>query len=298
MPDPIHSHLTVTVLHAVHHNWLHNQEHKSTVGNNTVLWIIRKGGLTVQSGLREWQISAGEAFLARFSNGRTVSTNSGCEWLSLGISASLFESFDLMPMFPLPAHRRLDTSQQQLFEFCFEQCKSILEPESMKPWDSESFPMAFQIQRLNRAKLSALQSLNIQGATQCLFANLWSILNPEVTLEQVVKRDFPDWMPHFMMLRQQHPDISVEEIARELGISRRQLIREFRHWFGRPPRQYLNYLRLEEARRMLLISDVSLKTVANRYCFVSVPHFIRLFNREFGISPDKYRQEHMTNLTI
>jgi AraC-like DNA-binding protein len=298
MRDPILTHLTVTVLHAVHHRWSEGQSHTSAMGSNTVLWVVQKGGLTVRSGLREWQIQAGEAFLAHFPSGRTVFTSSGCEWLSLGISASLFESLDLMPMLPLPALCALDSNQQAAFKFYFEQCNRVLEPESSGPWDSIYFPTAFQLQHLNRTELPALQALALQGAGQALLAQLWVLINPEITLEQIARRNFPDWMPHFMLMRQQQPDISVEEVARELGISRRQLIREFRQWFDMPPRQYLNFLRLEEARRMLLVSDASLKVVANRCGFVSVPHFIRLFNQEFGITPDKYRQGQMINSVV
>lgn len=79
--------------------------------------------------------------------------------------------------------------------------------------------------------------------------------------------------------------LSPVEIARCLGISRRQLERLFGEQLGvSPARRYLQ-LRLERARTALLRSTRALEDVAQSTGFASMPHFITRYREAYGCTP-------------
>lgn len=79
--------------------------------------------------------------------------------------------------------------------------------------------------------------------------------------------------------------VSVEELAREAGLSPFHFHRAFKQTFGRPPHQHLLSLRLERARRLLETPEASLAGIAHRLGFSDQSHFTRMFRKQFGVTP-------------
>ena len=79
--------------------------------------------------------------------------------------------------------------------------------------------------------------------------------------------------------------LTIETLAREVGLSPAHFARAFRESLGRPPHQYLLALRLERARRLLETTKASLSDIAQRTGFADQAHFTRLFKRAFGVTP-------------
>ena len=79
--------------------------------------------------------------------------------------------------------------------------------------------------------------------------------------------------------------LSVESLAKEVGLSPAHFSRAFKETMGVPPHRYLLNLRLERARRMLDAEDATLSAVAQRAGFADQAHFTRLFKREYGVTP-------------
>jgi AraC family transcriptional regulator len=88
-----------------------------------------------------------------------------------------------------------------------------------------------------------------------------------------------------LMDAQLDASLTVDFLAREVGLSPAHFARAFRETVGRAPHQYLLTLRLERARRLLDAPDVVLSDVALRSGFADQAHFTRLFKREFGVTP-------------
>ncbi|MDY0872886.1 GlxA family transcriptional regulator [Dongia rigui] len=83
--------------------------------------------------------------------------------------------------------------------------------------------------------------------------------------------------------------VSPAVIARDLGISQRQLERQFQAQFGRTPVAYHRDLRLDQARRMLTQSTLSVTIIAIVCGFGSPSHFAQLYRQRFGKLPTKDR---------
>lgn len=91
------------------------------------------------------------------------------------------------------------------------------------------------------------------------------------------------------MLRHLDGDLSVERLAERCSLSRRQLSRRFREAFGLAPAQYVERLRVDEARQRLSESRVPVERIATAVGFRSVDVFRRAFERQVGIAPARYR---------
>jgi transcriptional regulator GlxA family with amidase domain len=86
-------------------------------------------------------------------------------------------------------------------------------------------------------------------------------------------------------------DLSVEALSRRTQWSARQFSRRFKAAFGLPPRNYVERLRLDEARRRLLDLHQTVQSIAVEVGYTSDDAFRRAFERRFGMSPGAYRRQ-------
>jgi AraC-like DNA-binding protein len=86
-------------------------------------------------------------------------------------------------------------------------------------------------------------------------------------------------------------DISVEEMAEVMNLSRSYFTRIFNREMGLSPRMYLEDLRLKTAMGLLFKEQVSVKETAALCGIYDVNYFCRLFRKRYGISPGKYKEK-------
>lgn len=86
-----------------------------------------------------------------------------------------------------------------------------------------------------------------------------------------------------------HP-ITVEEVARHVGVSRSYLYRAFHTNFQQSPSQYLIGYRIQRACQLLKGSKLSVQVVATSVGFEDHFYFSRAFRREMGVTPTEYRK--------
>ncbi len=84
--------------------------------------------------------------------------------------------------------------------------------------------------------------------------------------------------------------LSLVEIAKYAGLSRRQIERLFRRNLGRSPARYYLEIRLDRARHLLIQSDAAIVEVAVACGFVSASHFSKCYRELYGRSPQQERQ--------
>jgi AraC-like DNA-binding protein len=82
-------------------------------------------------------------------------------------------------------------------------------------------------------------------------------------------------------------DISVDELAELVGLSRYYLTRAFTKAFGLPPHAYANQVKLLAAKRMLAAGH-NAAAAAAAAGFYDQSHLNRLFKRAYGITPGAY----------
>lgn len=83
--------------------------------------------------------------------------------------------------------------------------------------------------------------------------------------------------------------LSLEGLARQAGVSRAHLCREFRRAYGKPPMEYLGEVRLKAAKSLLETSSLSCKEISARTGFPDPMFFSKTFKRATGMTPKAYR---------
>lgn len=83
--------------------------------------------------------------------------------------------------------------------------------------------------------------------------------------------------------------ISLDEIAREVGISKKRLEINFQQELGISPWEYLTRYRIKEAKDLLKTTDLPITEVAGQIGFDDPAYFSRLFRSHTGQSPKDYR---------
>jgi transcriptional regulator GlxA family with amidase domain len=85
-------------------------------------------------------------------------------------------------------------------------------------------------------------------------------------------------------------DNPVAEMTRVSGLSPRTFKRRFQAATGYAPLDYVQSLRIEEAKQMLETGNAPIEAVAGEVGYAEPAAFRRLFKRATGISPLQYRQ--------
>tara|TARA_R110002110_G_scaffold46223_6_gene139935 strand:+ start:387 stop:1391 length:1005 start_codon:yes stop_codon:yes gene_type:complete len=92
--------------------------------------------------------------------------------------------------------------------------------------------------------------------------------------------------------------ISPSVLARDVGMSTRQLERLFRRYLNRSPKRYYMELRLQKARNLLMQTDMSVINVALACGFASPSHFSKCYRAHYDTTPYRERGSHSTRLSI
>ena len=86
--------------------------------------------------------------------------------------------------------------------------------------------------------------------------------------------------------------ISPSLLAKEVGMSTRQLERLFRRYLNRSPKRYYMEIRLQKARNLLMQTDMSVINVALACGFASPSHFSKCYRAHYDTTPYRERGSH------
>lgn len=88
-----------------------------------------------------------------------------------------------------------------------------------------------------------------------------------------------------------NPDLTVEQVASEAGISRVHLHRKLKELTGQTSRDFIRNLRLRKAAEMLSEKKYAISELADAVGFQSASSFATAFKDLFGVSPSEYGQQ-------
>ena len=83
--------------------------------------------------------------------------------------------------------------------------------------------------------------------------------------------------------------LDLDEVARALFTSRRQLQRVFEECGKTSFRSYLHAVRMDEAARLLATSPLTVRAIAERVGYGQPAQFAKAFRRHHGMSPSEHR---------
>lgn len=84
--------------------------------------------------------------------------------------------------------------------------------------------------------------------------------------------------------------ISVEALARNVGMSSSRFAARFREVIGMPPMSYVAQWRMNIASRLLIETDMNVDQISQKVGYESLPAFARAFRRHYDAPPAKWRK--------
>jgi transcriptional regulator GlxA family with amidase domain len=97
--------------------------------------------------------------------------------------------------------------------------------------------------------------------------------------------DLPAWIGSHLS-----DNLSVEVLASRVCLCPRHFSRLFKRFFHVTPAAFVEQLRLDEARRLLILPRNSVENVARDVGFKNADSFRRAFERHHGVSPLRYKR--------
>jgi AraC-like DNA-binding protein len=139
--------------------------------------------------------------------------------------------------------------------------------------------------------LLALQSESTPLQAQ---ASLYDFVEASLTKHLNESKRTPQ-SPNLHLVREKLLDgfdqaVQLDDLAREVGLSRYQLLRAFKNQYGLPPHAYLMDEKIKRSKRMLK-SGLDISDVAYQLGFSDQAHFQRQFKKKLAVTP-KFYQSH------
>ena len=85
-------------------------------------------------------------------------------------------------------------------------------------------------------------------------------------------------------------NLSVEELSRELGMSRAHMYKKMLQITGKTPIEFIRIIRLKRAAQLLRVSQQNVSEIAYQLGFNNPKYFSRYFKEEFGVLPSAYQE--------
>ncbi len=101
------------------------------------------------------------------------------------------------------------------------------------------------------------------------------------------------------MERQMHDyifsDMTLEELAQKANRSLSSFKKKFKEFYNEPPHRWVVRQRLMHARLQVISTDRDITIISLECKFPNPSYFIRLFRKEFGLTPVQYRVKYSHN---
>ena len=110
------------------------------------------------------------------------------------------------------------------------------------------------------------------------------MIHPELLSRLCTARD--------LLRKWEDKPLSISAVARASGLTRFHFIRLFKAMFGETPHQYRSRAQIEKAKRLLILTDMSITDVCMEVGFSSLGSFSVLFSRRVGMSPSEFQRRY------
>ncbi|MEM6966436.1 MAG: ATP-binding protein, partial [Bacteroidota bacterium] len=148
-----------------------------------------------------------------------------------------------------------------------------------KPFDQEELATLLQSLLQKQQRLAQYFSKGIKNETSIQA----STDLPKETIQ--IEHAFIQKIEKVLEKHYQEKDFTLKNLCQKIGLSRAQLFRKMKALVGTSPAAFIKSYRLHKAKILLETTELNVSEVAWKTGFSSLPHFSRVFQEEFGVSP-------------
>lgn len=155
------------------------------------------------------------------------------------------------------------------------------------------------------SKLRKLRGLE-KEKTECyvyevlvLLSEIWLLFCRNISMPLEKKSSVTEIrMRKFLNYMEKHygEDLSLTDLAESANVSKSECLRCFKQSMGTTPYKYLMEYRLSQAATLLIFTDDTIESIANRVGFGQVSSFGKYFRQKTGFTPKEYRKKSIDEL--
>lgn len=86
--------------------------------------------------------------------------------------------------------------------------------------------------------------------------------------------------------------VKVEDLAEMCNMSYSYFAKNFKQYYGRSCKEYIEFIRICKAEDMLLFTDFDLSYISQETGFSDSSHLIKIFKKWKGVTPKQYKLQH------
>lgn len=151
-----------------------------------------------------------------------------------------------------------------------------------------------EMEQLNIQKEQEIQELNIQKEQEILELNTQreqEVHDARIKFMTINEKDqaFLDKMEVTIEQNFSNPDLSVDFLASELGVSRSGLFAKIKALADVTPNEMIQVIRLKHAASLLVTGNYRVNEVCYMVGFSSPSYFAKCFQKQYGCTPAKYK---------
>ena len=164
---------------------------------------------------------------------------------------------------------------------------------------------AVEEQKIKGYECGADSYISKPFSSELLLARIGNLINSRQMLASVfgepaasassfpdVDKGFIDRLKDIISSRMSDPELTVESIGEEIGLSRVQLYRKTKSLIGYSPNEFLRICRLRKASAMLSSTEKTVSEIAYSVGFSSPSYFTKCFKEYFGENPVSSKKSH------
>lgn len=154
-----------------------------------------------------------------------------------------------------------------------------------------------QTQQLGGSPLSQMKLPEISGLLSLGYSReteTWLMSQLFLPVLHETKRDEKSSLASQVtdIIRQEYDTpLTLEYCAAKVGYHPSHVSRIFSQQMGCSFKEYLYLYRIEQAKRMLVQTEMKIQDISNRLCYNNPQNFIRVFKKVEGVTPGEYRQK-------
>ena len=90
-------------------------------------------------------------------------------------------------------------------------------------------------------------------------------------------------------------ELNVLALSKEVGMSTSNLYRKITRLTGMSPVEFVRYIRLQSAAKMIVEDGVNVSEAAYASGFNDLSYFSKSFKKQFNMNPKKYQSKYYAN---